>query len=866
MVKHSGGVVDAISPTYYLSSSSATSTYVPYSGATGNVTLGTNSISAGTVTVGTLGYSDTNILGSFQSSVNTYNQLIIQNTNSGSAASAYVVVNNNNSTASTYYGDLGMNSSGFTGSGAFNTPNMVYLTATTGDLALGTTTNNAIHFVVNGGTSDAMTISSGGTVSIGGLSSNGLVKTTSGTGALSIATAGTDYQVPLTFSTGLVNTSNTITVDQTFTPTWTGLQTFQGGVTLSGNRTLSAWGSTTAAGVTTGPGLVTASTSTFTDNTTASSGTVTYSGLNVLNGQAIAATNTSVSYTNVATLYIPSAPTAGTNVTITGGAYALYIPAGVPAFLGSFSGGLANGNFWLPTISNAAQTTTGSQYLFGGASTVNFRASIGGGSATTTIGASNSYGGVILASAPITMPSSGTTAWLANTVANSLGTVTNSTPITITNTASLYVAPAVTAGTNNFAIYAGGNIVSGGNATLNAFGSNTVTSIIPVGHGTQAATYTDNTSASSTTLTYNAANVFGIPTFAATNTSNTVTNSATVLIQGAPVAGTNETLTNKYSLYVVGGSSYFGGAINNVTVTNAASAATLTLVGGSTLQTTGAFTLNLTTTAATTPTFPTGAGTLAYIGGTNTWSGVNTYSGGIVMSSTTATQFMPSSTLAVSETLSQYLFGGASTIFMRAGFGSTTSTTLTTGVSSANFIVGSSPQTTFSSGTHAVIANAVVAPLGTITSGGATVTKTANLYVSAQTATIGTVNYGLYSAGVTGITSPIEYTTTNAVNATGTLTAAQVAAGTVTCTSTSAVTYTMPTATLLATQIGAGQGTRLTFTIDNSASTSSGAITITLGSGMTSGLTAGLTVPIGKAQTYEIYFTSATTCVMSQIL
>lgn len=49
---------------------------------------------------------------------------------------------------------------------------------------------------------------------------------------------------------------------------------------------------------------------------------------------------------------------------------------------------------------------------------------------------------------------------------------------------------------------------------------------------------------------------------------------------------------------------------SNLVITNPGSTATLTLVGGSTLQTTGAYTLNLTTTASTTPTFLSGTTTV----------------------------------------------------------------------------------------------------------------------------------------------------------------------------------------------------------------------------------------------------------------
>jgi len=71
-------------------------------------------------------------------------------------------------------------------------------------------------------------------------------------------------------------------------------------------------------------------------------------------------------------------------------------------------------------------------------------------------------------------------------------------------------------------------------------------------------------------------------------------------------------------------------SINKVAITAPTTSATLTLVTGSTLSTVGAYALALTTTAASTPTFPAGAGTLAYLAGTNTWSGVNTFSAGIL--------------------------------------------------------------------------------------------------------------------------------------------------------------------------------------------------------------------------------------------
>ena len=107
-------------------------------------------------------YSDTNVLSELSGNVNSYAQSIINNRSNGATASADVVVANNLGTATTFYGNFGMNSSGFTGSGNFNKASAVYLTATSGDLVIGTTTANAIHFVYNGSTTDTCFIDNTG--------------------------------------------------------------------------------------------------------------------------------------------------------------------------------------------------------------------------------------------------------------------------------------------------------------------------------------------------------------------------------------------------------------------------------------------------------------------------------------------------------------------------------------------------------------------------------------------------------------------------------------------------------------------------------------------------------------------------------
>jgi hypothetical protein len=114
----------------------------------------------GTFTEGSLAYSPANALAAMQQNVNSYTQVIIQNTNTGAVASADFIVNNDQSTDTAKYGDFGINSSGFVGTGPLSTPGNVYLTATGEDLALGTTSANAIHLVANGGATDALTVDS----------------------------------------------------------------------------------------------------------------------------------------------------------------------------------------------------------------------------------------------------------------------------------------------------------------------------------------------------------------------------------------------------------------------------------------------------------------------------------------------------------------------------------------------------------------------------------------------------------------------------------------------------------------------------------------------------------------------------------
>ena len=98
----------------------------------------TGSSNKGALNYGTLSYSDTNIFESYQTSVNSYAQIVVQNTSAGAAASADVVVSSDGGTASANYGNFGINSTSYTGTGPLNSPSMVYLYSQSYDLTIGT--------------------------------------------------------------------------------------------------------------------------------------------------------------------------------------------------------------------------------------------------------------------------------------------------------------------------------------------------------------------------------------------------------------------------------------------------------------------------------------------------------------------------------------------------------------------------------------------------------------------------------------------------------------------------------------------------------------------------------------------------------
>jgi hypothetical protein len=208
--------------------------------ATRDATLSTDH---GPFNFGDLSYSDTGIMADFSMSTNSYNQVILQNRSAGAAASANYIVSNNQGTASTFYGEFGMNSSGFNGVGSFALPNAVYLASVSSDLVIGTLGNNTLRIVTNNSGTDAVTVNASGVAtfanqivgSISGSANNVRQNLTAGTG-ISFST-GTTYNGSVAITINATNTNTGTVTSVSGTGTVSGL-TLTGTVTTSGNLTL----------------------------------------------------------------------------------------------------------------------------------------------------------------------------------------------------------------------------------------------------------------------------------------------------------------------------------------------------------------------------------------------------------------------------------------------------------------------------------------------------------------------------------------------------------------------------------------------------------------------------------------------------
>jgi hypothetical protein len=132
---------------------------------TGGVGIGGSLWAYGPASIGgTLDYAASNLIANFTADVNAFSQIVVHNHNSGASASTDIVVSNDSATDSTFYGDFGMNSSGWaTTTQGLATANAVYLAAASGDLALGTFTANALRVTIGSSSTDTVYINSTGT-------------------------------------------------------------------------------------------------------------------------------------------------------------------------------------------------------------------------------------------------------------------------------------------------------------------------------------------------------------------------------------------------------------------------------------------------------------------------------------------------------------------------------------------------------------------------------------------------------------------------------------------------------------------------------------------------------------------------------
>ena len=131
---------------------------------------------------------------------------------------------------------------------------------------------------------------------------------------------------------------------------------------------------------------------------------------------------------------------------------------------------------------------------------------------------------------------------------------------------------------------------------------------------------------------------------------------------------------------------------------------------------------------------------------------------------------------------------------------------------------------------------------------------------------------GALTGNIAG-TGSITHTAT-AITATATLTAAQVATGYIAVTSATAVALTLPTGTLLGAALGAVQGTVFDLYIDNTASTSTGIVTMVVATNGilstaaadTPGSFGDLTVAVGATGIgrFTLMFSSATAYVFTR--
>lgn len=353
-----------------------------------------------------------------------------------------------------------------------------------------TTANWVISSQINaGGYSPVLTIGSSGGVTINNLGS-GMVKATSGLLSLAssadiISTLGYTPFNWTGFTQGsvlFVNGSSAPTQDNAnlfydTTNKFLGIGTATPAARLhmAGNLSAVAWGVTGVA--------IEQDAATYTDTSTLTGGTVAHGAMNAFAIPTIASNTTNVTYTIASTFYIAGAPTNGTGVNAIGTAYALYVNAGASFFNGTLTGGASfrvgntstGANLLVAGASNGlgstANTTTPLLPVNAGAviATINSRMFMNG-TTSTVLAANASYATMIIGASAITKATSGVTTLIASAVF--IPPTISSGGSTITNSATVYIDGAPSAGTNLYALLvATGTTLLGGDVKIGTVGS-----------------------------------------------------------------------------------------------------------------------------------------------------------------------------------------------------------------------------------------------------------------------------------------------------------------------------------------------------------------------------------------------------------
>jgi len=154
---------------------------------------------------------------------------------------------------------------------------------------------------------------------------------------------------------------------------------------------------------------------------------------------------------------------------------------------------------------------------------------------------------------------------------NSAGSLVDASDLILDSSGNLTLKGGITVGDSVSAMNSSGLVQVAGQTSITSLGTLTGLTLdgnksVTPGDGAMihldTSTITDSNTSGSGTATKYTHVTFEAPTLAATNSSVTTTSAATVYINAAPSAGTNQTLTNAYALWVDAGTAKLDGDVH----------------------------------------------------------------------------------------------------------------------------------------------------------------------------------------------------------------------------------------------------------------------------------------------------------------